>query len=200
MRIGVDIDCTMNQFLYEYIFYCKKICKLYNHEYMLDLSKYSIKDQFQFSDSLYEIFMKTYFPITVNTSKLAPACKDVLSILSNYESIELFCITSRDADYNSGSNCYKGQTMKNDTFKWFNKNSLPFNEYNTYFSVKDKGKKCKELSIDIMIEDNPSHIQECIDNGIECYFPIYEYNKYFINTNIAKPMYNGWIDILNIIK
>ncbi len=198
MKIAVDIDCTMNQFLFEYIYHCKKLCDIYNHKYTLNLSAYYIKDQFQLTDRIYDVFMKNYFPVSVRNSNLMPGCKKVLQELSICDNIQLFCMTSRDAEYNKGYNCYTGKQMKKDTLEWFKTNQLPFDETNTYFSIKNKGAKCKELGIDILIDDNPKHIQECIDNGIICYFPIYEYNKHFIGYKNVIPLYNGWIDVLKV--
>ena len=198
MKIGVDIDCTMNQFFYEYIICGKAFCREFNHEYTLDLSKYKIKDQFQLSNSLYNIFMDRYFPLLVKSSKLMPGCGTALRYLNNIENIELYCVTSRDETYNRKNHLYKGGQMKYDTLQWFKDNNLPFNEFNTYFSINNKGEFCRDFKIDILIDDNPTHIQECIDVGVRCYFPIYQYNSQFIGKENTIPLYSGWIDIFNI--
>lgn len=196
MRIAIDIDGTLNTVYYDTLNYYKEFIREFDSSSGIILSEYEFKNRFRFDKDDYESFMRIYFPKIVKESKLLPYVKETIHELHNHH--ELICITSRDAEFNRPYQPYTGKQMVVDTLGWFVQNDLPFNMSNTYFSVKNKGEKCRELNVDIMIDDNPSHIKECIDNQVTCYFPIYPFNRYYtVFTNkYIHPMYSGWIDLL----
>lgn len=188
MRIGIDIDGTMNQVFNDGYEDCKMLCEIYHHKYTFDPTKIKIKDQFQLTDFLYNLYMKIYFPETVKYSSLLPYCRESIHAFIK-SGCEILCITSRDEYFNSITCSYSGKQMKRDTLKWFKENDLPFDKNNTYFSITNKGEFCKNNDIHLMIDDDPKHIQSCIDNEINCGFPIYEYNKHVAGiSKYAKPI------------
>ena len=81
---------------------------------------------------------------TINSTPLIPLVKEMLKLFK-VEGINYTFITSRGL---------LRKDTKNAVLTVFEKNDLPTD--NIYFGVEDKVLKCKELGIDIMIEDKPS--------------------------------------------
>lgn len=192
MKIGIDIDATMNTAYFDNILYAQMFCKDNNISYTFDDTKPSVKDQFQLTNVAYGQFMTRYFPLIVQDSRPLSYCKETIDTILKCGH-EVYCITSRDSFYDNPSHLYTGEEMMHDTLTWFQRYNLPFDSSNTFFSVSNKGEFCKRNNVDILIDDNPKHIRECIENEITCLFPLYKYNCEFINiSNYAVALIGGW--------
>ena len=199
MKIGIDIDATMNNAYYAELEYCKILCDIYKHKYIFDPTKAKLKDQFQLTDFLNNLFMKIYFPQIVKYASLLPGFTDALNDLIS-DGHEVVCITSRRSEYKSLKTSYNGVKMMRDTFSWFKQNKLPFNRDNVYFSIGNKGAFCKVIGVDVLIDDHPNQISSCIEHGITCFYPVYQYNKLMCDGNdFAKP-FNSWNEFSEIFN
>ena len=156
MKIGLDIDGIILDF--------ERTMRTYAELYdLLILKKNGVKDSTQFdylkrydwTDEEKKNFIDNYLVYaTINSTPLIPLAKEMLELFQ-LEDYEFLFITSRGV--------LKKET-KEAVIKVFQKNYIPTN--NIYWSVIDKIAKCKELDIDIMIEDNPNICKLLISNKI----------------------------------
>ena len=146
MKIGLDIDGIVLDF--------ERTMRSYAELYdLLILRKDGVKDSSQFdylkrydwTDEEKETFIDNYLVYaTINSTPLIPLIKEMLELFQ-LEGYEYLFITARGS--------LKEET-KEAVIKVFQKNNIPTD--NIYWGIKDKVSKCKELGIDLMIEDNPS--------------------------------------------
>ena len=108
--------------------------------------------------------------------------KQVLKRLKNKGNI-IYIITSRNRDY-------KDKNIEDITKKWFAKEEIEVEKM--IFSVygEEKANVCRELKIDLMIEDNPYNLKKIKEAGIHCI--LYDdRGKYDLQTDY----YTNWKDI-----
>lgn len=194
MRIAIDIDSTMNQaYHYDYI-HGMEICKEFNHPFVYKGYKCSVKEQFQMGDKLYNEYMRRYFPWNVRENKLLPICSETIRMYQMYH--EIFIMTARDPEYDTPVQPYKGPQMVKDTYEWLKKNNILVPKENILFGVKEKGVRCKELGIDVLIDDDPKNILNAIENGINVCMMVYPYNQHLIGTSpYIYPLEYGWVSL-----
>ena len=157
MKIGLDIDGIILDF--------ERTMRTYAELYdLLILRKNGVKDPTQFdylkrydwTDHEKKNFIDNYLTYaTSNSTPLIPLAKEMLELFQ-LEEYEFFFITARGL--------LKKET-KEAVIQVFQKNYIPTN--NIYWGVIDKIAKCKELGIDIMIEDNPSICKLLSNNKIK---------------------------------
>lgn len=200
--VGVDIDNTLNEAYMEDRIYGEQFCKKHHHEYKYDASKCNVRDRFQLPPDLYNEYMKIYFPINVKEGRVKPFASTVISKLKREYNIEFFIITARRPDYDEDVQPYKGWMMVKDTYEWLAKNSIDIPKENVLFGVKNKGEKCKELNIDILIDDDPKNIISAYENDIVVFIMPYLYNYNYESYNGKKGILlnNEWLDVYNILK
>ena len=156
MKIGLDIDGIILDF--------ERTMRAYAELYdLLILRKSGVKNPNQFdylkrydwTDEEKKNFVNNYLVYaTINSTPLIPLVKEMLELF-RLEGYEFLFITARGL--------LKKET-KEAVIQVFNRNNIPTD--NIYWGVKDKVTKCKELGVDIMLEDNPSTCKLLIENKI----------------------------------
>lgn len=157
MKIGLDIDGIILDF--------ERTMRTYAELYdLLILRKDGIKDSSQFdylkrydwTDEEKQKFIDNYLIYaTINSTPLIPLVKEML---------EIFSIEGYQFEFITARGLLKKET-KEAVVQVFQKNNLPIE--NIHWGVKDKVTKCKELGIDLMIEDNPNQCKLLKENKIK---------------------------------
>lgn len=156
MKIGIDIDGVILDF--------ERTMRTYAELYdLLILRKNGVKDETQFdylkrydwTEEERQKFIDDYLVYaTINSTPIVPLAKEMLELLKA-EGHQIFFITARGL--------LKKET-KMAVLQVFQRENIPTD--NIYWGVKDKVSKCKELGIDVMIEDNPITCKLLSDNAI----------------------------------
>ena len=156
MKIGIDIDGviidferTMNTYaeLYDLLI-LKKEGKLNKDFNYLENYDWSYEEKFN--------FINEYMPYATRClTPFIPLAKEMLEIFE-LEKIEYVFITSRGLI---------NKNSKKEIIYLFKKNNIRID--NIYFEIKDKVSLCKELNIDIMIDDNPNICKSLKENKIK---------------------------------
>ena len=157
MKIGIDIDGvildyerTMNTYaeLYDLLI-LKKDGKKHPQEFS-PLKKYDWTEEER------KAFVNTFYVYaTINLTPFIPMAKEMLELFQA-EGYDYVFITAR------------GTTIKETkpaVIEVFKRNNLSVD--NIYWAVEEKVPKCKELGIDLMIEDNPSTCKKLKENKIK---------------------------------
>ena len=156
MKIGLDIDGvildferTMRCYAELYDLFILKKDGVKNSEEFDYLKKYdwTLEEKNAFIDE-YLIYA------TLNNTSLLPLAKEMIEFFK-IEGYNYYFITARGL---------LNKKTKSAVINVFQKYGLPID--NIYFEVKDKVIKCKEIEIDLMIEDNPDICKKLIDNKI----------------------------------
>ena len=157
MKIGLDIDGIILDF--------ERTMRTYAELYdLLILRKDGIKDSSQFdylkrydwTDEEKQKFIENYLIYaTINSTPLIPLVKEML---------EIFSIEGYKFEFITARGLLKKET-KEAVIQVFQKNNLPIE--NIHWGVKDKVSKCKELGIDLMIEDNPNQCKLLKENKLK---------------------------------
>lgn len=160
MRIAIGIDRTINNsYLYDNLNGTSFMIEKGNYKGMRLHYQYP-KDIFVMNENEYTEFMDIYFPYIVRYCPLKDYACEVITKLHDQHDIVI--MTARDEHYSKRRYC--GEAMKKDTLRWLTRRKIPYD--NIKFSAFNKYKACKELGCDILIDDSPTHIIECADNGI----------------------------------
>lgn len=180
MKIGLDIDGVILDF--------ERTMRSYAELYdLLILRKDGVKNSSEFdylkrydwTDEEKKNFVDNYLVhATINSTPLIPLIKEMLELFK-IEGYEFLFITARGL--------LKKET-KEAVIKVFQKNNIPIN--NIYWGTKDKVLKCKELKIDLMIEDNPTTCKLLIDNKIKTLYFRDKDNEIIKNNNFLTEVSN----------
>lgn len=146
MKIGIDIDGIILDF--------ERTMRTYAELYdllilrkngVVNPNEFDYLKRYDWTEEERTRFIDDYLVYaTINSTPLIPLVKEMLKLFK-VEGINYTFITSRGL---------LRKDTKNAVLTVFEKNDLPTD--NIYFGVEDKVLKCKELGIDIMIEDKPS--------------------------------------------
>ena len=131
-----------------------------DHEYIQNINLYNnsigLNFAINWTDEEKQRFVDKYLTYaTINSTPLIPLVKEMLDLFK-LEGYDFFFITARGL--------LKKET-KEAVIQVFQKNNISTD--NIYWEIKDKVLKCKELGIDLMIEDNPSICKSLINNEIK---------------------------------
>ena len=180
MKIGLDIDGIILDF--------ERTMRAYAELYdLLILRKNGIKDPSQFDylkrynwtmDEKKSFINNYLIYATLYSTPLIPLVKEML---------EIFTIEGYDFVFITARGLLKKET-KEAVIQVFNKYNIPTN--NIYWAVKDKVSKCKELGIDIMIEDNPSTCKLLIENNIRTLYLRDKGNEIIDNNSLLTEVSN----------
>jgi len=193
LKIGIDIDEVVTEYIVELLSYLEKTRnKKINYE---DIFNYDLKEIFNMNSKEVGNLIKEHTKDDVIYNlDLVDKAKESLDKLK--EKHNIFFITSRHLD------------NKQATFYFFKKH-FPEHNFKIIFSSdawengnKSKAEICEDLGIDIFIEDNPNYVLDCAKKGVKCFLFNKPWNKCFNekihNINI-KRVYN-WDDILDEIE
>ena len=180
MKIGLDIDGIILDF--------ERTMRAYAELYdLLILKKGGVKDSSQFdylkrydwTDEEKKNFINNYLVYaTINSTPLIPLVKEMLELFQ-LEGYEFLFITARGL--------LKSET-KEAVIYVFQENGIPID--NIYWGVKDKVAKCRELGIDLMIEDNPSTCKLLNDNKIKTLYFRDKDNEKIENSDVLTEVSN----------
>lgn len=157
MKVGIDIDGIILDF--------ERTMRTYAELYdllilrkngVVNPNEFDYLKRYDWTEEERTRFIDDYLVYaTINSTPLIPLVKEMLKLFK-VEGINYTFITSRGL---------LRKDTKNAVLKVFEKNDLPTD--NIYFGVEDKVLKCKELGIDIMIEDKPSTCKLLRDENIK---------------------------------
>ncbi len=165
----IDIDDVLSDFN-------KKFLEIANENFKTPLNIEIVHWNFHKSIPGFTKKMEGYvFDIIRNTEdfyeSLQPYSKkeefDLLSKLIENNEHSFYFITSRFET--------KGKSVEEQSQIWIKKYLKK--DVNVFVSV-NKGELCKELNIEIAIDDSPQHIIDLIDNGINTYIMDWAYNRH----------------------
>ena len=187
MKIGVDIDNTLSNFndtlLKDYLENDKKI----NNSGIVNKNVY-IRKMFDWDSSYEEEYYKNnieriaqYFKPIKDSSKYVKKLKKL--------GHEIYIISGRDNE--EYSNPYEM------TINWLNKYKIPYDKIilTNGYEYQQKADVCKELGIDIMIDDSINVCTKCIASNIECILFETAFNKNETRFNRL----SSWEEIYNFI-
>ena len=157
MKIGLDIDGVILDFertmrsyaeLYDLLILRKKG--------VIAPQEFNYLKRYNWTDEEKKSFVEQYLVYaTINSTPLIPLSKEMLELFQ-LEGFEYCFITARGL--------LKKETQEA-VSQVFQKKHISTD--NIYWGVKDKVLKCKELGIDIMIEDNPTTCKQLVNNHIK---------------------------------
>ena len=186
MKIGIDLDGVILDF--------ESIMNTYAEMYdLLVLKKNGVvkKEEFSYLNKYdwtikeKEEFINKYLIKGTLNCSLVPLAKEVIDMLIINNDIKL--ITARGL-LNKKTKRYVLDVLK--------KYDIKYNDI--YFEVKNKVEKCKELNIDIMIEDNPNNAIDLANNNIMCLYLKSNNNSPLKENKYLKEV-NNWGEILRYI-
>lgn len=194
IRIGIDIDSTINKAHFFDIIHGREFCKDMNFQADENLNKCKVKEMFGFTDKLYNKYMERYFPWNCKYNEVEVGAAEAIRILRRNGN-QINIITARDENYFNEHQWYTGKMMVHDTKEWFARNQIP---YDNIFFCPDKLKICKENEIDVMVDDDPENIIELSTNGIPVIVAGQSYNEYLAGEPNVWYCRN-WVEILDIL-
>lgn len=175
MKIGIDIDGTMNNFQYVAAQYLKEdygvIFDDSNYELYTGLTQSQINE---FNEKHEEDFTNHVSPM--------PYSQEVIQDLSTAGN-QIFIITAR------------GYSMADQTLEWLRKNKFVYNDI--YFNAGNKVDVCKWKDVDVMIEDSPYNLKALNQNNI----PFITFKQNY-NNDINGELYrsNDWLKIYDFLN
>lgn len=194
MKIGIDIDGVLTDEHRYIIDYGTNYFTKNNIQYKLHNDIYDSKEIFEVTEEQYNEFWKENLLKYSEKILIRPFASEVINKLKKNNN-RIYIITSRS--FTTYENEYKEQ-MQLIVKQWLHKNNIIYDDI--IFSSK-KLEVCKELNIDLMIEDNPNNIQ-----SISKYIPVlcydHPYNKKIVDNNIIRcySWYDIYIKIEEIIR
>lgn len=190
MRIGIDIDGVLTDEHRFIIDYGTKYFKENNIKYTFHNDIYDSPKIFEVTDKEYNSFWEKYIFYYSENILIRPFAAEIIRKLKENNN-EIFIITSRL--FTTYENSHQ-QRMQNIVKIWLEKNNVLYNE--VIFSTH-KAKVCKELNIDIMVEDKPENIEYISkQTKVICYDQ--PYNKDIMNENVIRCY--SWYDIYAKIR
>lgn len=186
MRIGIDIDGVILDFERQMNVYAELYDLLVLEKNgVINKNKFSYLDKYNWTLEERQRFTDEYLIKGTLNCSLMPGVKESLEILSKEN--DIYAITARGL-------------INKETKRYVSKRliALDIKFDNIHFEVKDKLEKCKNLNIELMIEDNPEICEVLSKNGIKCLYlrdknsPKLVENEYLIEVN-------NWGEILRYI-
>lgn len=186
MKIAIDIDGV--------ILDSERSLKFYaDYWSYFNLKKDRIREDdvtqencFDWTNEEIDYFYNTYFDTITDNSNLIVGAKEILTKL-HQEGHELYIVTLRG--YYREQECIGAENklkQLGDIFKQI------------YWNTKDKISVCKQLGIQVMIDDNPDNVEQFADNNIQVlYFKEQPIRDVKLD-NVTKV--DSWMDIYREIK
>lgn len=185
MNIGIDLDGV----LFDTESYYRSLVLIYDIEHggkgELHKEELLFQDRFEWPSEKAVEFLKSHYKEVLTSAPLMYFAKYVLEKLRAMGH-KLFVITARGTHI---------QDEIDITKNIFEKEGLVFDDM--FFGCKDKAKVCKELGIDLMIDDHYSNIFKVKNEGIKCLY-YRDLVLYFIEDDLVHEVRN-WADIYNEI-
>lgn len=185
MRIGIDIDDTVSFTSKRMIEEAKKFdqeflrgrgIKNKNTNSLIEMFYWDVYDLDRFLDY---VRSGDFF---LNVEIKEEADKYINKLFD--EGHEIYFITRR-------KNSFRVRKL---TKKWLKMNGFKYNKL--FFGVKDKGYKCRDLGVDVFIDNDQKNIEEALEFGIDALLMVDEYNKRIRKLNKV----NNWEEIYKYIS
>lgn len=186
MKIGIDIDGVILdterdlKFFADYWSYFK-------------LAKNRLKNDdvtqehcFDWTEEEMNYFYSNYFDNLTKKAHLIVGAKEILKKLKE-EGHELYIVTLRG---------YYRKEEKRDAEKKLKKLGVKFD--GIHWSIKNKIGKCKELGIQVMIDDNPDNVEQFANSGLGVLYFKEEPTRSVKLDNVVKV--TSWMDIYREIN
>lgn len=186
MKIGIDIDGVILdsernlKFYADYWSYFKL-----NKDRKRD-DDVSQENCFDWNESEIDYFYSHYFDDITKHSNLMVGAKEILLKLKE-EGHELYIITLRGY-YRKIERIYAEKKLK----------QLGINFDGVYWSIKDKIGKCKQLGVQVMVDDSPSNVEQFANENIKVLYFKEESIRDVKMKNVVKV--DSWMDIYREIK
>ena len=191
MKIGIDIDGVLTDedaFMYDY---GSKFC-IENHLPLSIRANEMEENIFGWEDKqVGEKFWNTYLEEYVTKYPARIFAAEVIQKLKQKH--EIYIITARNEEGLPLSSYGK---MKEFTEEWLKDQKISFDQI-LYTQRGKKLKDCVETGIDIMIDDDPTNIEE-LRNSIKVMCYDNRYNQKVVGKNITRVY--SWYDILDKIQ
>ena len=189
MNIGLDIDNVISNFdtclLEEYIKYDKT---LRNKGIINENAEYITRGMFDMTDEESDTFYYNNIERIAKNLKPLHNAKKYIDKLKE-DGNKIYIISGRDnGEYSDPHNM---------TITWLNKYNIPYDKLilTNAYKHQEKANICKELGIDIMIDDSINVCTKCNDINIECILFETPYNKKETRFNKL----SNWEEIYNYI-
>ena len=177
MRIGVDIDGTINNF-------CEVLVKTLKDEYNFDADDtqyYMMSDLFTAKEEVK--FWETHADKMYMECSVRPFALETLQWIYNND--DLYIVTARHI------NC------TNVTKKWLAENHIQYKEL--YMETGHKHQICEELKLDLLIDDSPMNAISVAEVGIPVLLFDQPYNHSLKEKEPIYRVYN-WLEIYTYLK
>ena len=192
MNIGIDIDGVLTDIEKYILEYGSKLCIEEKWPLKIKIGEYDEIKIFNWTEEQAEKFWNKYLVYYAKEYQPRIFAQQVITKLKE-EGHHIFIITARDE---SGMPKKDYGKMQEYTKKWLDKNKIIYDKL--IFAADDKKlEQCIENKIDIMIEDNPTNLQN-ISSQVPVIKFYCNYNKNIKNKNIITAY--SWYHIYDIIK
>ncbi|MBE7076507.1 MAG: hypothetical protein E7374_01280 [Clostridiales bacterium] len=156
MNIGIDFDGVLFDSesmyrAYSVIYNLKK----YNGKDEIDSEELKFQDRYSWTNEDCEYFLSKHTKDFEQKAPLMPIAKELINILSKKHKI--FAITARNTKESIAT-----------TNKRLKKEKIKFDK--VIYGASSKLNICKELKIDIMIDDYSNTVETLANEGIKCFY------------------------------
>jgi len=183
MRIGIDIDGTIKQTQ-------KAAIQLYNEELNVNIKEdevttFYLDEPYGLSPEEGRIMWRKLENKIYTVGIPLEGAPEALQQLKK-DGHKIFFVTARPDT----------EGIREVTEQWLLKHDFPFDGHNLYMNVQEKGKKAKQLEIDLFFEDDPEHLNNLIASNIHTVIMDAKYNQHYSHTI---PRIKGWVEGLDYI-
>lgn len=193
MKIGIDVDGVLTDM---YSYQVNKGSKYFWEKYKIGLSDpkgYEISDIFAVNKTKdNEFWLDHIYDYGVN-SKPRDYAKEIIDKLHE-EGNYILIMTARGGD---NENTLPQEETQEMVKSWLIANNIYYDEI--VFSVEDKVNTCRELKLDVMIEDKPRNV-EMISKALPviCFDNLYNHHLHGTNIYRAYSWYDVYIKLLGL--
>ncbi len=189
MKIGIDIDDTTLVFFENFCkFYNQKTGKSYARE---DLISFHFWNVFNITREEAIRFVEEFHQ-SDEFNQILPMENAIDSIKSLMEKNEVYFITARPKEFKSKTLAWLDMYFPNFDYK------LIFTGHFHDSKAKLKGQICKELGIEILIDDNFEYCIDCVNNGVKAILFNQPWNQSSNHDEIIRV--NSWKEALHNIN
>lgn len=184
MKIGVDIDGVILDFERTMRFYAEYYDIIAGGNGKVK-NYFSYLDNYDWNKWQKEEFSKDYLIKGTRECSLVPGSKDILNLLHS-KGVEIILITARGSI---------NKETKNEVLKVLEKFDIYYDKI--YFEITDKVRICKELNIDLMIDDNPSICNSLKNSHVKTFY--FKDNDVDVKENDYLVKVSNWGEILRYL-
>jgi len=192
MKIGIDIDDVICNTI-------PNIVTFYNRKYNKNI-KFEEIHSFNLWESgigknkeeIIKIVNEFDSEIGLDKVELLPNVKQ--AIIGLISQADIFFITSRSNKFQNKTEVYFKENFPNLDFR-----VVYANDFHDHNGSKKKSEICRELGIDIFIDDNKDYVLDCSKEGIRCFLINKPWNQDF-KQNLEITRVNSLKEAVEIIK